>query len=109
MRQLPTASDSSHRLHAKHPKCVDLHLRIVCGEDCVAGDESICSGAPYVVNGFPRNAAIDFEGSAASEFIQHVTSACDLVERRWNEFLSAETGIDRHHEKQVDIRDGFAH
>src|SRR5688500_10966982 len=87
----------------------NLSLGILRGEDCIAGDERICSRTPDFPDCIATYPSIDFECGTAPHLIEELARTHDLLERCWDEFLSAESRIDCHHEQEVDIGESLAH
>ena len=64
-----------------------------------AGHESIGAGARHFRRHLRRDAAVDLDVDWPSG--SHGAQVAHLLDSFWNEFLSAEAGIDRHHQDQV--------
>ena len=64
------------------------------------GDQRIGAGGDHARRGLRRNAAVHLDVDRPPA--DHGAQLTDLVDRRRNEALAAEAGIDRHHQNEVD-------
>src|SRR5688572_24075754 len=97
--------DSSGSLTAGLSQRRDLTARIRRGKDGVAGHEGVGAGAPAARDRLARHAAIHLEQRLASFDAQEVARLPNALERARNEALTAEAGVHRHHEYEVELAD----
>src|SRR5579864_6489757 len=71
------------------------------GEYRGAGDEHVGAGVYSLARGLRIDAAIDFERDSASGFCNARGNRLDLLQLTSDEGLSAEAGVDAHHQNQV--------
>src|SRR4249919_2722252 len=82
------------------------HGAVVGGaEDRAAGDEGVAAGIGRGANVVGLDAAVDLEPDVAPARLDAPAHLLDLLQRRRDEALAAEAGVDAHDEDEVDLVD----
>src|SRR5258708_15217934 len=87
-----------------------FHCRFAVGlsEDGLSGHEDARAGGDYQRRRGRVDAAVDLDAGRDTPLPDHLSYVTDLAHNRFDELLSAEAGVDRHHQDKVAELDGRA-
>jgi hypothetical protein len=83
----------------------DHRLVARLAEDGAAGHEGVGAGIGHAADVVDLDAAVDLQPDVAAAGVDELARRLDLAQRRVDEALAAEAGVDAHDQDQVDLVD----
>src|SRR3954462_7818545 len=94
----------SNKLCRRGEQAAHGRRRVALAEDRSARDEYLCTGRGGVGDVVGAYAAVNLYARLKAPLVYHTSQTPHLIERRRDELLTAEAGVDRHHEHVVGVR-----